>query len=448
MSVHTAPVGVRRDPSTRSRAWLPAAAATFAIAWGGNEFTPLLQMYRQSDGFSAVTVDTLLFAYVLGIVPALLVGGPLSDRLGRRPLMLPAPLLAAAGSLVLALGDGSVQVLMAGRVLGGIALGIAMAVGGSWIEELSSPPWGDGGGAGVRRAAMSLTGGFGVGAAVAGVLAQWGPMPTALPYALDVVLSLATGIALLRAPESRAARVGDRPLLVDLKIPAAAHRRFLFVVVPLAPWVFGAAASAYAVMPALMADHAGGAPIAFSALLCTVALSCGFAVQSVGRRSGSPTGARAVIVALSLLVVGMVVSAWAAASLTLWLSVVAAAVLGCGYGRALVSGLGEVQRIAAPEDLAGLTAVFYGLSYLGFAVPAVLAMLSRAWPHLFTYSVMFTAGAVAAIVCLMIVVAGHRHRAQSRFRGGTCRAALTQGGVTARSFAGEEPALTATAPSA
>ena len=88
-------------------------------------------------GLSVVVVDALLFAYVLGIVPALLIGGPLSDRLGRRPLMLPAPLFAAVGSGLLAAGSESVALLTAGRVCSGIALGLSMAVGGSWIKELS-----------------------------------------------------------------------------------------------------------------------------------------------------------------------------------------------------------------------------------------------------------------------------------------------------------------------
>ncbi|MGO3814853.1 MAG: MFS transporter, partial [Cellulosimicrobium funkei] len=89
------------------RAWLAVAAVMFAVAWGGNEFTPLLVMYREVGHFSAVTVDALLAAYVLGIVPALLLGGPLSDRYGRRPLLLPAAPIALAGSLVLAAGESS-----------------------------------------------------------------------------------------------------------------------------------------------------------------------------------------------------------------------------------------------------------------------------------------------------------------------------------------------------
>lgn len=99
----------------RPRRWLAVGAATCAIAWGGNEFTPLLVMYRSSGGFSPLTVDLLLFAYVLGIVPALLIGGPMSDRFGRRPVMLPAPVLAALGSTILALGADSALTLAVGR---------------------------------------------------------------------------------------------------------------------------------------------------------------------------------------------------------------------------------------------------------------------------------------------------------------------------------------------
>ena len=104
--------------------WPAVALAVFATAWGGNEFTPLLVMYRETSDMSAVTVDALLFAYVLGIVPALLIGGPLSDRLGRRPLMLPAPVFAALGSAMLAAGAGSAAMLATGRVFSGIALGL------------------------------------------------------------------------------------------------------------------------------------------------------------------------------------------------------------------------------------------------------------------------------------------------------------------------------------
>ena len=80
--------------------WFPVAGSMVAVAWGGNEFTPLLVMYREESHFSQVTVNGLLAAYVLGIVPALLISGPLSDYIGRRPTMLPAAPLSLLGSFL------------------------------------------------------------------------------------------------------------------------------------------------------------------------------------------------------------------------------------------------------------------------------------------------------------------------------------------------------------
>ena len=385
-----------------ARKWILVAAGMFAVAWGGNEFTPLLVMYRLEHGFSAVTVDTFLFAYVLGIVPALLICGPLSDRLGRRPVMLPATAVAAAGSILIALGPDTAALLFAGRVLSGIALGIGMAVGGSWIKELSALDPATADGTGARRAAMSLTAGFALGAGVAGVLAQWAPWPTHLAYAVHVIICIAAGIGMLSVAETRE-RAQQGRLIDDLKIPAAQHKRFLLIVLPLAPWVFGAASVAYAVLPSLMAERSGGYPIALSALMSVIALGAGFAIQAVGRRIDTPLAARGALVSLSILVFGMLLAAWAASELTIAAALIAAAVLGCGYGMALVSGLQEVQRIAGQYDLAGLTAVFYSVTYLGFAVPAILSAITQQWPGVVTYPMIFTFGAVMAAFCWVFV---------------------------------------------
>src|SRR5687768_7367423 len=43
-------------------AWRRAAPAVAMVAWGGNHFSPLLLMYRQIDGYSAVQVN-LFFAF-------------------------------------------------------------------------------------------------------------------------------------------------------------------------------------------------------------------------------------------------------------------------------------------------------------------------------------------------------------------------------------------------
>lgn len=388
-----------------ARPWLPVVMAMVAVAWGGNEFTPLLVMYRQVSNFSMLTVDVLLGAYVLGIVPALLIGGPLSDRYGRRVMLMPAVPLGIVGSLVIACFPASAAAMALGRILSGLALGLGMAVGTTWVKELSlaDPP-----AAGPSRAALSLTGGFLVGAGLAGGLAQWGPLPTLVPYLVHIGLSVLAAMWLTRAPETRTPLPVERrgSLRDDLKVPAVSHRRFLLVVVPLAPWVFGAVGSAYAVLPNLMMGHAGGTPIAFSGLLTVVTLSVGVGIQVVARLIDSDRSARASVLALGILAVGMALAAWASSTLSLPVVIAAACVLGAGYGLALVAGLCEVQRIASPDDLAGLTAVYYSIGYLGFFIPAIMALIS---PHV-GYPEMFGFGTVAALCCLTLVAAvGRRH---------------------------------------
>ncbi|MDO3649933.1 MFS transporter [Nocardia mangyaensis] len=392
-----------------TRAWLAVSAAMVAIAWGGNEFTPLLVMYK-ANGLPLTAVDLLLFYYVLGIVPALLIGGPLSDRFGRRPLMLPAPLIAAAGSLLLAAGAASVPTLAAGRMLCGVALGLAMAVGGSWLKELSQPPFAANVtiGAGARRSAMSLTAGFALGAGVAGTLAQWGPLPDSTAYLVNAMLCLATAFWLARTPETVTRQPKPGRLRDDMKIPAAGHRRFLRVAVPIALWLFTANATAYAVLPTLMLERVQQAPIAFSALVTMVTLGCGFTIQSVARRIDRPGTARAGVIALVLLTIGMVLAAWTAATLSIWLTLLTAVVLGSGYGIGLVAGLQQIERIAGPGDLAGLNAVFYSVSYLGFGVPAVLSSLHGGFG--FGYPAMYLVTALIAAGCLALVAANYPER--------------------------------------
>ena len=55
-------------------------------AWGGNHFSPLLLMYRQVDGYTAVQVNLFFAFYILGLIPGFLVAGPFSDEQGRKRL--------------------------------------------------------------------------------------------------------------------------------------------------------------------------------------------------------------------------------------------------------------------------------------------------------------------------------------------------------------------------
>ena len=407
----TAPV--QSPVPLHSHAWFPVAGSMVAVAWGGNEFTPLLVMYREASHFSQVTVNGLLAAYVIGIIPALLIGGPLSDLIGRRPMLLPAAPLSLAGSFLLSIAPEEPLIIALGRVLCGMALGLVMAVGSTWITELITRAGGDPA-SGARKASLCLTAGFLVGAGIASVLAQWGPWPTHTAYILHMLLTVVTAIWILHTPETRQPSHGTvkttildltvREMLQMLHVPTAAHKRFVRVVIPVAPWVFGCAGAAYALLPQLLSDSAGGAPIAFSGLMTVITLGCGVGVQMLGSLVDTHKSARASAIAMGVITIGAILGALAAHSLSLPLGIAAAATMGAGYGLALVAGLSEVQRIAGERELAGLTAVYYSISYTGFFIPMAFSALA---PYI-GFTNLFIIGSALALVCLINVIMAWR----------------------------------------
>ena len=364
------------------RAWLPVAATLFAIGWGANQFVSLLVAYRQLTGLSVSTVNGLVGAYALGLIPALLVLGPVSDRSGRAPVLRAAAVLSLLATAVLMLGD--LWALFAGRLLAGVASGAAFAAGSAWVQELSAAPWERTPlpGSGARRAAMALTAGFGLGPVVAGLIAQWAPAPLVTAYLPHLLVGLAVLLPLWRAPETVVAPAdGHAPLVARLRVRSALDVRFRRGVAPVAPWVFGVATVSIAVLPGLVTGTTAGWTVAFNALIAGVTLGSGFAAQPLGRRLAAADPRRGVAAGLAAIVVGLVCAAAAAAWASPLLVAVAAVVLGSGYGCSFVAGLLLTQRIAPPGELAGLTAVYYALIYLGFAAPLVLALLATWVPY-------------------------------------------------------------------
>ncbi|MEZ0051061.1 MFS family permease [Mycobacterium sp. MAA66] len=384
--------------------WFAVALAAFCIGWGGNQFTPMLIEYVQYAGYSRVDVDVLLGAYVLGLIPGLLVAAALSNRHGRRPVMAAGLISSAVGSLVIAAGDlWGFPALLIGRLLCGLSVGIAMAVGSAWITELSRPPYDDAdAGTGARRASVWLSLGLAVGPLCAGLLAQFAPWPLALTYLVQAALC-APALWLLKvvAVETRTerTRVG---IASSLRVPAVSHRRFLRVVVPMAPWVFGSAAIAYAIVPALVSEKTGQWALLYTSGLTVLTLACGVLVQPIARRLDDHSSARAVVVSMVLMSLGVFAAVATAITQSPIAAVLVAMLLGSAYGIAIVSGLLEIQRIAEPDELAAISGIYYALAYVGFLLPAVLASLA----HYVSYPAMLTAVGVLAAGSTAICAAG------------------------------------------
>jgi MFS family permease len=100
----------------------------FTVAVGTNVPTPLLLVYRHTLDLSASDLTAIFGCYAIGLIAALTLAGPVSDRYGRRVLALPFAVLAGLVSLLFIPAASHVALLYAGRVLQGVVSGVVFSV--------------------------------------------------------------------------------------------------------------------------------------------------------------------------------------------------------------------------------------------------------------------------------------------------------------------------------
>jgi MFS family permease len=339
----------------------------FAVAFGTNVPTPLLLLYRDRLGFSATVLTVAFAVYAAGLVPALLLAGPASDRAGRRTLVVPFVLLSGVASLLLLVADRSLWALFGGRLLLGAVSGVVFSVGSAWLGELVGEA-----GVASRRAATAMSLGFALGPLSAGLLAQWAPAPTVLPYVVHLAL---LGVAVVRLPAipETVTRTVRGPL-VNLGVPAVARPAFLAFVVPVALCVFTFPSVAVTILPLGLRAAMPGSDLAVTGVVAGLSLGVGVLVQPLVARLGIT---RAAPLAAALGATGVGLGLLATRSELPWVLLPAATLLGAAYGLALASGLTATQWLAAAEARGALVGTFYAVTYLGFSAPVLLSAASR-----------------------------------------------------------------------
>ena len=143
-------------------------------------------------GFALVIAA--LAGSLLGIL-ALLLGGGLSDRHGRRPVVVTGLALAGLGNLVM-LAWSTLPGVTVGRLVVGLGVGMVASAGTAWAADQDETK-------GAARAGVLLTSGFAVGP-VATALIAWaasGRTGAHLAFAVPVVLTAVFALLCLRVPD-------------------------------------------------------------------------------------------------------------------------------------------------------------------------------------------------------------------------------------------------------
>ncbi|PWW24069.1 putative MFS family arabinose efflux permease [Geodermatophilus normandii] len=358
----------------------------FTVALGTNIPTPLLLVYRRTLGLSDADLTAVFGCYAIGLVAALTVAGAASDRFGRRALVLPFAVLAGLASLLFVPAAGSLPLLYTGRLLQGVVSGVVFSVANAWLQELAGP---DAQQSAATRGAVSSSLGFAVAPAMSGLLAQYGPAPTTLPYLVHVGVLLVGLGALLVVPETVRERRPGR--LMTLGLPPEARRPFRAVLAPTAVGVFAFPAVAATVLPLLVVPD--GVGVAYAGLVGGLALGASAVAARVGRRferGAAPLG-------MLLGAIGIAIGVAAVVTRSEPLLLPSSALMGGGAGLCLTAGLTLTARLAPPHTRGAMNSAFYAFAYAGFGTPLLLAWLG---------SQVGTVAALSAFAAVPLALAG------------------------------------------
>ena len=216
----TAPVGVSRG--------LAALALTLLLGLQPvttDIYLPALPALTRELGASMASAQLTLSALILAFGVAQLFWGPIADRVGRRPVLLTGLVLYTAASLGSALA-GSIETLVAWRVVQGAAMAAAVVCARAMVRDLYEPHEG----ARVMSLGMSGLGVVAIVGPLAGGLATWVGGWRAALVLVTAVGALTLCFVALRLPETlplqnpQATRL--RPLLGAWHL-IARHRAFV-----------------------------------------------------------------------------------------------------------------------------------------------------------------------------------------------------------------------------
>lgn len=340
--------------------------ASVAVAAAAGAGTPLLALYRSAWDFPLWQLTAAFAIYAGMLLATLLVAGSLSDRVGRRPVLLGALGLMIAASALFLVDDGIGWVMVA-RGLQGVATGAATSTFAAAIIELSSVR---------RRSLMTVVtsaapvGGLALGAALTGASLDLVADSTRVVFGV-LIVSFVIGIVAVYCSRETSARIPGwtaslRPRLV---VPTGARRVFASVA-PLiaAGWMFsglflGLGPTFDRVIFGLDSGTGNGVVVALQPAAAAI---FGIPFARLAARRAAAVGATLMIAGAALAIIGL---------LTVQLPVVAlGAVLGgAGQGAGFGSSLRLLGEAADNTDRGGLFSAAYLVAYAGYGLPVLIA---------------------------------------------------------------------------
>jgi MFS family permease len=328
--------------------------------------TPLYPLYRREFGFSEFIVTAIYASYVIGNLTALLALGRLSDQLGRRPTTLIAFAVLFA-SVLCFLASSSTAWLFIARALNGLAAGLGAGALTAWIAELE--PRHDKARAALVASAGNLAG-LGLGALMAGLLAQYGPWPLRMSYAVYLTMMVIIVLLTLAMPEGvkqtvhHASELSLRP-----RIGVPRNIRLAFIAPAAMAFATFALGGFYAALtPGLLSERLQQHNLAVVGTLVALFFGTGaLTAANTGKLSPRP----AMLISTILLLIGLAMLVTAEHVRSMVTLLIATVVSGGATALGYRCSLQIINEIAPAEQHAELVSSYLLVCYTANSLPVI-----------------------------------------------------------------------------
>jgi predicted MFS family arabinose efflux permease len=343
------------------------AGALLACFVAAGAPTPLLPIYEAEWKFAPSMLTFAFGVYALAMIVSLLVVGSLSDYVGRRPVLIGALALELV-SVVVFLFAPSIEWIVIGRVLQGLATGVASSTFGAAIVELAPERRKR---LGAVMSSLATTAGLGVGALFSGLVALAIPTQAATTVWIVLIVLIAAGTILaLLTPETSTRRSGAlRSLIPRMSIPATVRRLFA-ATSPTIIAVFLETAFFLGLVPTVLASVFGVTTPIIGGLINFVMFTAATAAAAL---SGGVHPHRLKIWGNLGITIGTILFLGAIPTGALWLVWASSIVAGAGMGAAFSGSSRGLVPEVEPHQRAGLFAAFFTVAYLAFGGSAIIA---------------------------------------------------------------------------
>ncbi|MFB5188989.1 MFS transporter [Alicyclobacillus fastidiosus] len=372
-----------------------SVAYTLAVVMiGTNVPAPLYSVYGHMWGFSSGMVTLLFAVYAFVLVPSSLVFGQLSDKLGRKRLLISGVMLAAIASIVFALAHGTWMLLLA-RAIQGLCVGMLNGTAIATLAELR--PTNLKGASLVASVAIAV--GTATGPLYAGILAQYAPFPIRLPYYIHLALLVPACLGIMATSETVRRETKGVSLHVP-SIPRFIRSRFLTATF-IAVLAWAVAGFFMVVAPTFVTTLVGIDNLAISGAV--VFLMLGASTLAQISFQSIPLG-RAMFIGFVLLSTGIVCVLISISTHILWLFLASTVIAGAGHGPTASGSLRLVTEISPSDSRADAVSSYYAIAYLGVSVPVLGLGLIAEWIGMYGGIWVFAAAIVLSLFVLSFFV--------------------------------------------